>query len=118
MKTNNSQNPAGRKATGLTGSTATNKVAGNVKTGSGLRGRGRKKKYTEDDEFADLNMGWEADEQNDISSSWTGSASRRKSYNDDEDSDSYEGTGYARGRMNYDSDDELSNDPYETFRRG
>lgn len=117
MKTNNSNTPAGRKAVGLSSSLPSG-ASSKTKPVGGLRGRGRKKKLDDDDQFADLNMGWGATEQDDISSSWTGSTSRRKNYNDDEDADSYEGTGYARGRMDYDNDDDLNNDPYETFRRG
>ncbi|RYD70670.1 MAG: hypothetical protein EOP53_25000 [Sphingobacteriales bacterium] len=113
MKTNPVKSTSGRQAVGLSG--APKNTSSFSKT-SGLRGRGRKK-ILDDDKFADLNMRPDDYINDDISMSWTGSASKRKSYSDDAESDSYEGTGYARGRMDS-YDDELTNDPYETFRRG
>jgi len=117
MKSNNTNNAVGRKAVGLSGANLSKNSAGNVKPTGNLRGKGRKKNM-DDDKFADLNMRLGADEEQDISASWTGSAARRRNYLDEDESESYEGSGYGRGRMSYDNDDELNNDPYETFRRG
>ena len=116
MKTNTPKNTGGRKAVGLSGNNpSTSSSTGRIKPAGAWRGRGKSKTFGEDD-FADINrLGW--NEENDISASWTGSTARRKNYNDDEDSDSYEGNGYTRGGSDA-FNDELSNDPYESFRRG
>jgi hypothetical protein len=114
MKTNNTLKSEDRKAVGLAGTKSITAKKANIFGAP----RGRKKRVAkEDDDFADLNSNWDNDDS--LDTSWSGSISnRRKSYNDDDESDSYEGTGYARGRLGYDADDQLNNDPYETFRRG
>jgi hypothetical protein len=107
-------NPAPGEATGL------NKISGTVSStpaksvpsvNKGV-GRGRKKwKNTDDDPFADLNSGWEADEYE--------SSSPRSSAGgyDDSSEDMDEGYNGRRGSSGRDVDDD-SDDQYESFRRG